>query len=57
MLVAQITDTHVLAEGKLYHSPRRAFPAGAAPGWSQIDTAACLERAIAELNALRPAPG
>jgi Icc protein len=55
MLVAHITDTHILAEGKLYHSPHRAIPADAAPGWSYIDTAACLKHAIAELNAL-PAP-
>jgi 3',5'-cyclic-AMP phosphodiesterase len=56
MLVAQITDTHILAAGKLYHSPHRAIPDGATPGWSYIDTAACLERAIAELNALNPRP-
>ena len=56
MIVAQITDTHVLAAGKLYHSPRRAFPPGAAADWSHIDTAACLTRAIAALNARRPRP-
>ncbi len=56
MLVAQITDTHILAAGKLYHSPHRAIPANAAPGWSHIDTAACLQRAIAELNGLTPRP-
>lgn len=56
MLVAQITDTHILAAGKLYHSPRRAIPADAEPGWSFIDTAACLTRAISELNGLKPRP-
>jgi 3',5'-cyclic AMP phosphodiesterase CpdA len=56
MLVAHITDTHILAPGKLYHSPRRAFPPQAEADWSQIDTAACLERAIAELNTLTPPP-
>jgi len=56
MLVAQITDMHILAKGKLYHAPRRAFPADAESDWSHIDTAACLERAIAELNALKPRP-
>jgi 3',5'-cyclic AMP phosphodiesterase CpdA len=56
MLVAQITDTHILAAGKLYHSPRRAISPDAEPGWSHIDTAACLARAIAALNALTPAP-
>ena len=45
MLVAQITDPHVLAEGKLFHSPRGAIPADAEPGWSHIDTAGCLGRA------------
>lgn len=56
MLVAQITDPHVLAAGKLFHSPRRAFPADAPPDWSHIDTAAYLAQAIAELNALNPRP-
>ncbi|HTQ33710.1 MAG TPA: phosphodiesterase [Stellaceae bacterium] len=56
MLVAQITDPHVLAAGKLYHSPHRAIPADAESGWSYIDTAACLNRAIAELNARSPRP-
>ena len=56
MLVAQITDTHILAAGKLFHSPRAAFPPGASGDWSHIDTAAYLARAIAELNALNPTP-
>jgi 3',5'-cyclic AMP phosphodiesterase CpdA len=56
MLVAQITDMHILAEGKLFHAPRRALPPDAAPGWSRIDTAACLARAVAELNELEPRP-
>ena len=38
MLIAQITDMHILAAGKLFHSPRRAFPADAEPGWSHIDS-------------------
>jgi Icc protein len=56
MLVAQITDTHILAPGKLFHAPQRAAPPGADPDWSRIDTAACLRRAVAELNALTPRP-
>src|SRR5579872_5061470 len=56
MLIAQITDTHILATGELYHSPRRAIPADTPPDWSFIDTAACLARAIRELNALKPRP-
>jgi len=55
MLVAQITDMHILAEGKLFHSPRRAIP-DSDPGWSHIDTAAHLAQAVATLNALRPLP-
>jgi Icc protein len=55
MLVAQITDTHILAAGKLYHAPRAAIPPSD-PGWSHIDTAACLSRAIDELNARSPRP-
>jgi 3',5'-cyclic AMP phosphodiesterase CpdA len=56
MLVAQITDTHILAEGKLFHAPTRAIPPSVERGWSYIDTAACLARAIAELNELTPPP-
>jgi Icc protein len=55
MLVAQITDLHIVAPGKLFHSPRRAIPA-ADPGWSHIDTAQCLARAVATLNGLAPLP-
>ena len=42
MILAQITDTHVLAAG------RKLF--------GRVDTAACLERAVAHLNSLRPRP-
>jgi len=56
MLVAQITDLHILAAGKIYQSPQRAIPPDADPGWSRIDTAQCLTRAVATLNALTPRP-
>ena len=56
MLVAQISDTHILAPGKLFHAPAKAAPPSAEPGWSRIDTALCLARAVAELNALTPRP-
>jgi Icc protein len=56
MLVAQITDMHILAAGQLFHSPNRATPPGADPSWSRIDTAAHLARAVAALNALKPRP-
>jgi Icc protein len=55
MLVAQITDLHIVAPGKLFHSPRRAIPESD-PTWSHIDTGACLARAVATLNALAPLP-
>ena len=56
MLIAQISDPHILAPGKLFHAPEKAAPAGAGPNWSHIDTAACLMRAVVELNALAPRP-
>ena len=55
MLVAQIPAMHILAEGKVFHSPRPTIPADD-PTWSHIDTAACLARAVAQLNALTPMP-
>jgi len=55
MIVAQITDMHILAAGKLFHSPRATIPADD-PTWSHIDTAAHLARAVAQLNALTPMP-
>jgi Icc protein len=42
MLIAQISDLHFLPEGML--------------AFGSVDTAGCLERAIAHLNALEPAP-
>jgi 3',5'-cyclic-AMP phosphodiesterase len=42
MLVAQITDTHITAPGKLL--------------MGMVDTASALERAVAALNQLNPAP-
>jgi 3',5'-cyclic AMP phosphodiesterase CpdA len=56
MLVAQITDLHILAAGKLFHSPHRAIPADAPADWSHIDTAAYLARAVDTLNGLTPRP-
>jgi Icc protein len=42
MLVAQITDTHITMPGRL--------------AYGVVDTAACLERAVAALDRLRPVP-
>src|SRR5260370_35251710 len=56
MLVAQISDPHILAPGKLFHAPEKAGPPGAGPNWGRLDAAACLVRAVVELNALAPRP-
>jgi 3',5'-cyclic AMP phosphodiesterase CpdA len=42
MLIAQITDLHIVPKGRL--------------AMDRVDTAACLARAVAHINALRPAP-
>ena len=42
MLIAQISDLHFLPEGTL--------------AFGRVDTAGCLARAIAHLNALDPRP-
>lgn len=56
MLVAQITDTHILPAGKIFKAPL----AGPLPDGDRviadIDTAAYLARAVATLNALDPRP-
>jgi 3',5'-cyclic-AMP phosphodiesterase len=54
MLVAQISDTHILAPGALFKA-RIAAPS-AERSHADIDTAACLARAVAALNALEPLP-
>ncbi len=56
MLIAQITDTHILAPGKLFKAPVAAPPPSAERSYADIDTAACLARAVAALNALDPRP-
>jgi Icc protein len=56
MILAQITDTHIVAPGKLFRCPVQ----GAAPDtervYRELDTAQCLARAVAALNALVPRP-
>ena len=42
MLIAQITDLHIMPEGRL--------------AFGEVDTSACLGRAIDRLNALDPIP-
>jgi Icc protein len=55
MLVAQLSDTHILAPGRLYRAPMPAAPANGERSYAEIDTGACLARAVAALNALTPA--
>jgi len=56
MLVAQITDTHILAAGMIFKAP----VAGPLPddkrALADINTAACLAGAVTALNALDPQP-
>ena len=56
MLVAQITDTHILAPGLIFKAPIAPAPPGTERTRADIDTGACLARAVAALNALRPLP-
>lgn len=56
MLVAQITDTHILAPGKIFRARIEPQSPSAEPVYAYIDTGACLERAVAALNALVPLP-
>jgi Icc protein len=56
MLIAQISDTHILAPGKLFRA-RIATPApGADSVFAEIDTSAYLASAVAAINALVPLP-
>lgn len=56
MIVAQISDTHILAPGKLYRGPVETAAAGAERVYSEFDTAPYLARAVAALNAAVPRP-
>ncbi len=56
MLVAQISDTHILAPGTLFKAPIAAPSPSTDRIRADIDTGACLARAVAGLNALVPLP-
>jgi 3',5'-cyclic AMP phosphodiesterase CpdA len=56
MLVAQISDTHILAPGTLFKAPIAAPSPSTDRIRADIDTGACLARAVAALNALVPLP-
>jgi len=56
MLVAQISDTHILSPGTLFRA-RIATPApGSDSRYAEIDTGACLAAAVAAINEVVPLP-
>jgi 3',5'-cyclic AMP phosphodiesterase CpdA len=56
MLVAQISDPHVLAAGILFRARVEPPAPSTELVYADIDTGACLARAVAEINALAPLP-
>src|SRR5690242_9523809 len=56
MLVAQISDPHILAAGQMFKAPIAAPPPSEERVRVDIDTGACLARVVAALNALDPPP-
>jgi 3',5'-cyclic-AMP phosphodiesterase len=56
MILAQITDTHIVAPGVLFRCPVRGTALDAERTWRELDTAQYLARAVAALNALVPRP-
>lgn len=56
MLLAQISDPHILADGAVFKCPVAGPPPGGERMLAEIDTAAYLARAVAALNALEPRP-
>jgi 3',5'-cyclic-AMP phosphodiesterase len=56
MLIAQISDTHILAPGKLYRAPVESVLPTTERVYGEFDTAACLARAVGTLNAAVPRP-
>jgi 3',5'-cyclic-AMP phosphodiesterase len=56
MILAQITDTHIVAPGMLFRCPVQGTAPDAERIWRELDTAQYLARAVAALNALVPRP-
>jgi Icc protein len=56
MLVAQITDTHIVAPGKLFRCPVQGTAPDAERVYCEFDTGPYLARAVAALDALAPKP-
>ncbi|HVC57841.1 MAG TPA: phosphodiesterase [Stellaceae bacterium] len=56
MILAQISDTHILAPGRRHRVPVRAAAPGSERVYGEFDTAEHLAHAIAALNAAVPLP-
>ncbi|HEX6440686.1 MAG TPA: phosphodiesterase [Stellaceae bacterium] len=56
MLIAQISDSHIVAPGKLFRCPVQGAAADAERVYAEFDTGPYLARAAAALNALVPRP-
>jgi hypothetical protein len=50
MLIAQISDPHVLAPGKLFHAPEKAARLGAGPDWSRSARVVVVAAAVPGLH-------
>jgi 3',5'-cyclic-AMP phosphodiesterase len=56
MIVAQLSDPHIVARGGLFRCPVQGTAADAERVYCEFDTASFLARAVAALNALVPRP-
>jgi 3',5'-cyclic-AMP phosphodiesterase len=56
MLIAQISDSHIVARGKLFRCPAQGAAPDAERVYYEFDTGPYLARAVAALNALMPRP-
>jgi len=51
MILAQLSDPHIVAAGKLFRCPMQGTAPDAERTWLEFDTAPYLARAVASLNA------
>ncbi len=56
MIIAQLSDPHIVAHGKLFRAPVQGVAADAARVRREFDTAAYLARAVEAVNRLVPRP-
>jgi 3',5'-cyclic-AMP phosphodiesterase len=56
MIIAQLSDPHIVAPGKLFRCLAQGTAPNAERAWCEFDTARYLARAVATLNALEPNP-